>query len=56
MLANKKLVSIHIAEYKNIITDLRQEIEQLKAKLHDRIVDNGEVLNYQDEEFLFFDK
>lgn len=25
--ANKRLVSIHIAEYKNIINDLRSEIE-----------------------------
>jgi kinesin family protein 18/19 len=34
--ANKKLVAIHIAEYKNIITDLRSEIELLKHKLYDR--------------------
>lgn len=34
-LANKKIVSLHIAEYKNIINDLRQEIEQLKTKLHE---------------------
>jgi kinesin family protein 18/19 len=33
MLPNKKLVHMHIAEYKNIITDLRSEIEQLKLKL-----------------------
>lgn len=32
-LTNKKLVSIHISEYKAIINDLRQEIEQLKNKL-----------------------
>ena len=32
-LTNKKLVSIHISEYKNIINDLRLEIEQLKMKL-----------------------
>ena len=32
-LTNKKLVSIHISEYKNIINDLRQQIEQLKMKL-----------------------
>jgi kinesin family protein 18/19 len=31
--ANKKLVSLHIAEYKNIISDLRSEIEQLKVQL-----------------------
>eukprot|EP01017_Pseudomicrothorax_dubius_P018235 TRINITY_DN20249_c0_g2_i1.p1 TRINITY_DN20249_c0_g2~~TRINITY_DN20249_c0_g2_i1.p1 ORF type:complete len:294 (-),score=45.73 TRINITY_DN20249_c0_g2_i1:34-915(-) len=35
VLANKKLVALHIAEYKNIITDLRMEIEQLKSKLHE---------------------
>ena len=35
--SNKKLVTLHIAEYKNIITDLRQEIEQLKSKLTDGI-------------------
>ena len=34
-LANKKIVSYHIAEYKNIINDLRQEIDQLKSKLHE---------------------
>ena len=27
---NKKIVSLHIAEYKNIINDLRQEIDELK--------------------------
>lgn len=32
-ITNKKLVSIHISEYKNIINDLRKEIEQLKMKL-----------------------
>ena len=32
-ITNKELVSIHISEYKNIINDLRQEIEQLKQKL-----------------------
>lgn len=31
--SNKKIVSLHVAEYKNIINDLRQEIEELKAKL-----------------------
>lgn len=34
--ANKKLVAIHIAEYKNIINDLRSEIELLKQKLYER--------------------
>lgn len=28
---------MHIAEYKNIITDLRQEIESLKARLSEKI-------------------
>ena len=32
-ITNKQLVSIHISEYKNIITDLRAEIEELKLKL-----------------------
>ena len=27
---NKKLVALHISEYKNIINDLRREIEELK--------------------------
>ena len=31
--SNKKIVSLHVAEYKNIIDDLRHEIEELKAKL-----------------------
>jgi kinesin family member 18/19 len=35
VMSNKKMVSLHIAEYKNIIQDLRQEIEELKSKLHD---------------------
>lgn len=33
--SNKQLVSLHVAEYKNIISDLRQEIEQLKSKITD---------------------
>ena len=41
VLANKKIVSIHIAEYKNIINDLRQEIDQLKSKLHDNYKPSG---------------
>lgn len=40
---------MHIAEYKNIINDLRSEIEQLKAKLHSQINDNGESLTYNEE-------
>jgi len=31
--SNKKIVSLHVAEYKNIINDLRHEIDELKAKL-----------------------
>lgn len=30
---NKKLVEFHISEYKNIINDLRKEIESLRIKL-----------------------
>jgi len=33
VVSNKKLVNLHIAEYKNIINDLRQEIDELKGKL-----------------------
>lgn len=29
-LTNKKLVALHISEYKNIINDLRREIDELK--------------------------
>ncbi|EDK31531.2 kinesin motor catalytic domain protein (macronuclear) [Tetrahymena thermophila SB210] len=54
--ANKRLVSMHIAEYKNIINDLRSEIEQLKAKLHDKIGDNNDILNYQEEEQQYLEK
>ena len=46
--SNKKLVSIHISEYKNIINDLKQEIEQLKLKLHekgDNALMNSDVMN-----------
>lgn len=32
---NKKLVEFHISEYKNIIRDLRKEIESLRIKLKD---------------------
>jgi len=31
--ANKKLVTLHISAYKNIISDLRDEIDQLKIQL-----------------------
>ena len=33
--SNKKVVALHVSEYKNIINDLRQEIEELKAKIPD---------------------
>jgi len=39
---NKKLVALHIAEYKNIITDLRSEIESLKSRLQDKGGDDDE--------------
>lgn len=35
---NKKMVHLHISAYKNIISDLRDEIEQLKAQLSNDIV------------------
>ena len=54
--SNKRLVSVHIAEYKNIISDLRSEIEQLKAKLHDKIGDNNDILTYQEEEQGYLEK
>ena len=31
---NKKMVQMHIAEYKNIINDLRSEVENLKVRYH----------------------
>jgi len=31
---NRKMVNLHIAEYKSIITELRTEIENLKEKLN----------------------
>jgi len=31
--ANKKLVTLHISAYKNIISDLRDEIDKLKIQL-----------------------
>lgn len=39
--ANKKMVSLHISAYKNIISDLREEIEQLKTQLQRDIVGKG---------------
>ena len=49
MVSNKKMVSIHVAEYKNIINDLRQEIDDLKLKLNDHGVDyyKEELQNHQ---------
>lgn len=47
---------MHIAEYKNIISDLRSEIEQLKSKLHDKIGDNNEIMTYQEEEQQYLEK
>jgi hypothetical protein len=43
---------MHIAEYKNIISDLRSEIELLKARLYDRsplmddLVEEPTINNY----------
>ena len=41
-MANKKMVALHISEYKNIISDLRNEIDVLKNQLH-RNVGGGPV-------------
>ena len=46
MTSNKKLVQLHIAEYKNIINDLRQEVEQLKSKLSDGTPSNPTPTNF----------
>lgn len=46
-ITNKELVSIHISEYKNIINDLRQEIEQLKQRLEGRPDDVEQPPNNQ---------
>lgn len=35
-ITNKKLVALHISEYKNIINDLHREIEELKFKLSEK--------------------
>jgi kinesin family protein 18/19 len=42
-MSNKKMVQLHIAEYKNIISDLRLEIDQLKSKLVDGPRENDYV-------------
>jgi len=49
VISNKKMVALHIAEYKNIINDLRNEIEELKAKMHeaDMKTDNSYIGGYQ---------
>lgn len=39
--ANKKLVTLHISAYKNIISDLREEIDVLKGRLAKDITDRG---------------
>ena len=45
-------VSMHIAEYKNIISDLRQEISSLKDKLNSKFDENGDIsLNFNDFDF-----
>lgn len=56
---NKKLVEFHIAEYKNIITDLRKEINNLRLKLNvNPSMENNEMCEYckgmreKDEEFV----
>ena len=38
---NKTLVELHIAEYKNIIDELRGEVDELKTKLHRVSNDSG---------------
>ena len=45
VIANKRLVSMHIAEYKNIINELQTEILDLKSKLQNQISDNGDSLS-----------
>ena len=37
VLPNKKMVYLHISAYKNIITDLRDEIDKLKAQLRSAV-------------------
>eukprot|EP00360_Condylostoma_magnum_P000051 CAMPEP_0168314858 /NCGR_PEP_ID=MMETSP0210-20121227/9607_1 /TAXON_ID=40633 /ORGANISM="Condylostoma magnum, Strain COL2" /LENGTH=187 /DNA_ID=CAMNT_0008285327 /DNA_START=686 /DNA_END=1249 /DNA_ORIENTATION=- len=44
---NKKLVNIHIAEYKSIITDLRSEISTLKDQLHKNYIPSQNVQSQQ---------
>ena len=43
---NKKLVEFHISEYKNIITDLRGEIENLRVKLKSGDENKNELCDY----------
>lgn len=41
-MTNKKLVALHISEYKNIINDLRREIEELKDRLYDKVDESSD--------------
>ena len=41
---NKKMVSQHISAYKNIIADLRDEIDKLKAQLQTDIANRANPL------------
>ena len=45
VVSNKKMVSIHIAEYKNIINDLRSEIDELKSKLSEANANHASKIN-----------
>jgi kinesin family protein 18/19 len=44
---NKRLVSMHVSEYKNIIDDLRREIESLRSQ-----VQNGDASQSVDESMI----
>lgn len=44
------MVSLHISEYKNIINELRSEIDSLKIKLH------GNNLNSKNIEILYSER
>jgi len=46
---NKTLVELHIAEYKNIIEELRGEVDELKTKLHMLPNDSGVTGKSQEE-------
>ena len=50
-ITNKKLVALHISEYKNIINDLHREIEELKIRLSEnRGLENRQ--NYENKDKL----